>query len=110
MSARIEFKRGDDFVLEGRVTDGDAAQDISAWQIRSQIRDVNGALVAELGLQRVDDAGGVYRLTKAHDAADQPTTGWPVRELRCDIEYRTAAGQVVSTETFLIVVHADVTQ
>lgn len=100
---RIPFKRGDTFLVEGTVSDGGTAQDITGWSIRSQLR-FGQALVAELEVEYVNRVQGRYRLHKAD------TTDWPAKLLLCDIEYTTAAGQIVSTETFEIDTKVDITR
>ncbi len=105
---RIPFKRGDTFLLEGVLSSSGTPQDMTGWTVRAQAR--AGTLVIEFDVEYTNRAIGVYRLRKAHDAAVNPTTGWPVKVIQCDIEYVSAAGQVMSTETFEIDVLADVTR
>jgi hypothetical protein len=102
---RINFKRGDTFLLRASVNDGteDANPvDITGWTIRSQIRDGN-TLVDTCTVTITDDAAGEYELLV------EDTTEWPTRVLRCDIEYTTDADQITSTETFEICVIRDIT-
>ncbi len=98
----IPFKRGDTFLVQGTVSQDSVAQDISGWAVRSQVRD-GSTLVSELVVAITSAADGTYTLTKSD------TTAWPVKTLSCDIQYTTASGQIVSTETFQIVVQADIT-
>lgn len=100
---RIPFKRGDTFLMEGTVMNGDVAQDITGWAIRSQVRQGN-ALIADLEIEYVNRPLGVYRLRKTD------TSEWPAKTLVCDIEYTTNSGQVASTDTFEIDTKADVTR
>lgn len=93
MTITLQFKRGDTFLIEGRVTAGGDPLDLSGGSVRSHVRN-GAALVAELAVQWVDRAQGTYRL-RADD-----TTRWPVALLTCDIEYLLPSGQKVSTETF----------
>lgn len=110
MPIKIPFKRGDTFSLQCTVADSaSAAQDITGWGIRAQVRDAD-VLVAELEALTIDAARGVYRLRKAHNAATAPTSAWPVKVLAVDVEYTTDSGDVISTETFLIDCKADVTR
>ena len=104
----IPFKRGDTFLIQGQVLNGVTPVDITGWSIRANVMSGN-TLIANLEVEYVDRPTGLYRLRKNHNAVSQPTTGWPVRDLTCDIEYTTSAPQVVSTETFTIKMTKDET-
>ena len=43
----IRFKRGDSFILEGVVTDSATPVDLTAWQLKAQVRR-DGVFVTEL--------------------------------------------------------------
>lgn len=104
MSAMFTIKRGDTFALEASAKEGAVAQNITGWTIRSHVRRGN-TLIADLTVTYLDRPGGIYRLS-----APLGTTGWPVGELRQDIEYTTASGQIASTETFVFECVEDVTR
>lgn len=99
MSERLQFKRGNSFVLACQYKGGP----ITGWTIKSQIRK-NGELIAELVTTIVDASQGTFKLEYAGDTSD-----WPATSLSCDIRYTTASGQIISTETFLIEVQKQVT-
>lgn len=105
MSVTIPFKRGDTFLVEASVSDGEDPQDLTGWTIRSHVRN-RTTLVAELTVVVVDALLGTFRLT----CAPEDTALWPCKELDCDIEYTTASDQVVSSETFVIEVIEDITR
>lgn len=103
MTVKIVLKRGDTLLIEGRVKTNGVIQNITGWTIRSQVRD-GPNLVAELSVTYEDRPTGFYRLR------GEPTNSWPVKPLRCDIEYTTDTGQIASTETFVVQVQEDITQ
>lgn len=99
----IKIKQGDTFSLKNKVTDGSGNVNLTGWQIKSQIRDAS-TLIAELTPTVTSAANGEYTLTFVGD-----TSTWPVKKLRCDIQYTTNVSHIVSTETFLIDVEVGVT-
>lgn len=101
----LSFKRGDTFIVQGQATVNDVAQNLTGWTIASQVRN-GSSLLSTLTLTWIDQSTGVYKLT----ALPAATATWPTKMLACDIQYTTAAGQVISTETFGINCLADVTQ
>ena len=105
MPVSIPFKRGDTFLVEATATAASVPQDLTGWSIRSQVRQ-GSTLVADLSVEYTNRPSGVFRLS----APPALTQSWPVKVLSCDIEYTTASGQVVSTETFEIDCKGDVTQ
>lgn len=98
MAQNLNFKRGDTFIL-----DATASMDITGWNIKSQVRK-GRELIADLVVTIIDAPNGAYSLFM------DDTTDWPDGRLFCDIQYTTDSGQVISTETFTIEVHRDVTQ
>lgn len=100
----IKFKRGDTFVLDGAVSEAGTPIDLTNWTIRAQVR-MGTQLLAELDIVYVDRAAGAYRIL----AAPAVTSTWPVNKLQADVEYTTATGQVISTETFEVDCQMDVT-
>ena len=101
MSEVLTVKRGDTFKLSCTYLVGGVAAALPPV-IRSQIR-YQGALVAELTVVVVDAAAGRYNLSFAD------TSLWPLDSLQQDIQYTTAAGDVMSTDTFYVKVIEDVT-
>ncbi len=63
-------------------------------------------LLAELDVLYTNRVAGAYRIS----AAPAVTSAWPVNKLQADVEYTTASGQVVSTETFEVDCQMDVTR
>lgn len=97
----ISFKRGDSFRPSLAVTtEAGAVQDITGWEIISQVRDRNGKLVATLDVSSRVDASGTFVLAPADE--DSAEANWPVGDLEWDVEYTDAAGLVRSTETITI--------
>ncbi|TXH14731.1 MAG: hypothetical protein E6R03_08635 [Hyphomicrobiaceae bacterium] len=101
----LDFKRGDTFLLQAVGTVDDVGQDMTNWSVAAQVRN-GSSLLHNLTLTWVDRPNGIYQLS----CAPVNTATWPVKLLVCDIQYTTASGQVISTETFGINNIADVTQ
>lgn len=99
----INFKRGDTFRLQGAYkVDGVAAA--LPTGIKAQLRDASDALVAELTVTRVDEQGGRYELSFGDSSA------WVVgRLLYGDVQFTDSTGNVLSTETYMVNVVADIT-
>lgn len=100
----FRIKRGDTFVVEATLAQDGQPQDMTGWSIRSQVRRGN-RLVAELAVEYVDRASGVFRLS-----VPEGTSDWPIDTLRSDIEYTMPGGQIASTETFEFECVEDVTR
>lgn len=100
----LRIKRGDTFVVEATLMQDGQPQDLTGWTIRSQVRQ-GGRLIADLAVEYVDRAAGVYRLS-----APEGTAAWAVGLLRSDIEYTMPSGQIASTETFDLECVEDVTR
>lgn len=99
----ISAKRGDTLILQNSVSINAVAQDITDWTITSKVRHVGSNFVDELAVTKTDAVNGIYQLKK------QDTSLWPVKTLVCDIQMVLPSGQVISTETFELVIVADVT-
>jgi len=105
MAAKINFKRGDTFVVQCTLKQTGVPQSLAGWTVKSQVRTQQSLrLVAELSFSVVDDRQGIYQL----HCSD--TTDWPTGTLVCDIQYTTPNAQVVSTDTFTIEVQPEVTK
>lgn len=100
----MRIKRGDSFQLTIQGKDAnDDAQDMTGWSIASQVRQEDGTLVENLTHAWVEQSEGKYTLTGAD------TSTWPLEVLRCDIQYTTNAGIVMSTDTILVNMLEDIT-
>lgn len=79
--------------------------DLTAYDVRSQIREASGQLRATFDLAWVERTAGRFDLWLPGDGT---TTGWPIGEYRVDIVYsRPGAGfggrpVVEPTETFVV--------
>lgn len=106
-AARLDIKRGDTYVVTVTATedDGTTPIDLTGWTIRSQIRDAEDVLVAQLRVTVTNAAAGQFTL----DQATPDTTGWPVGTCSQDIEYTDPSGRVISTGTFSVRVAKDIT-
>lgn len=105
---KLTLKRGDTLVR--RCLHRDAEQEpinLTNYTIRSQIRTVDGALIGELGITKLDQSThtGQFDLTANATA----TKNWPVGLHQCDIQY-TNAGITQSTMTFKFEIIKDVTR
>jgi hypothetical protein len=103
---KVSLKRGDTLIMNVAATDdaGNPAN-LTGWSIRSQLRQ-GDTLIDTLVFTGTDLANGLFSLKNG--AAG--TSAYPVTTLVCDIEYTDASGVVTSTETFAVVVTADVTR
>jgi hypothetical protein len=98
----IRIKRGDSLVFNIALTDSESEPlDLAVENIRSQVRERDGKLIASLTVAATETTG-TYQLTA------ESTQGWPARSLECDIEL-DIEGTVISSETFAIEVLRDVT-
>lgn len=96
---KITFKRGDTFTLSCS-TD----QPIDGFIIKSQIRSKQSVLIASLIPEITQTSPtGSFKLKGSN------TQTWAIGTHECDIQYKTAAGTVVSTDTFEIEVAKDIT-
>ena len=102
-----EHKRGDtfNFGLYVKAMVNDALQtDLTGWTGRSQIRDANGAKIADLTFSWDDASVSAARLYAT------ATSGWPVGDAVIDVEMTTPAGEIVSSDTIHIEIQEDVTR
>jgi hypothetical protein len=103
----MKLKRGDTFKLSGTVL-GDALPivgGISAWVIRSQLRDIGGQLIDTFICTIIDPVAGTYTI---EESVAGVTKDWPTGSSFMDIEY-TIDGEVVSTENIPLTVTKDQT-
>ncbi len=101
-------KRGDTFELAGTIEVqeyGELVADMTGWTGTSQMRDSDGAVVADLIFEWLDPVARVAVLK-----ADGSTKDWPLGHVEIDIEFTSPDGYVVSTNTIGITITRDVTR
>jgi hypothetical protein len=109
---QIRIKRGDTVRLGCTVFDeANLPADLSLVEVQAQVRQEAEAadLVAQMRVEWVDRAQGRFELWAPGDST---TAGWPLGNLRIDVQYSQSAGAlniVRSTETFYLLVVRDVT-
>lgn len=103
-----EFVRGDDFVIPMTLTDpanNGTPVDITGWTLTSQVRYAR-KLISDLDVTITNAGIGQFTISLPH----AQTALWPVRKLKCDIQFdRPVAGRV-SSKTFIIECTEDQTQ
>jgi hypothetical protein len=105
---RYEFTRGDDFKIPMTLTDpanNGTPVDISDWTIASQVRYAR-KLISELDVTITNGPLGQFTISLPH----AQTALWPVRTLKCDIQFDRPVEGRVSSRTFLIDCMEDQTQ
>lgn len=105
---RYEFTRGDDFKIPMTLTDpanNGVPVDISDWTIASQVRYAR-KLISELDVTIINGPLGQFTISLPH----AQTALWPVRALKCDIQFDRPVEGRVSSRTFLIDCMEDQTQ
>jgi hypothetical protein len=103
-----EFVRGDDFVIPMTLTNPDnngSAVDITGWTIASQVRYAR-KLISDLDVTITDAAAGEFTIS----LPKEQTALWPVRKLKCDIQFDRPVEGRVSSQTFIIDCTEDQTQ
>ena len=101
----LYHKQGAVYRLNVAVSDAaDVPQDISAWEISSQLRD-KSTLVHTFRCEIVDGPAGHYIIEEAEENA---SVDWPAKVLYQDIVY-TVNGENFPTETFPVTVQKRVT-
>lgn len=103
-----EFVRGDDFVIPMTLTDPDnngTPVDITGWTIASQVRYVR-KLIADLDVTITNGVQGEFSIS----LPKEQTALWPVRKLKCDIQFDRPVEGRVSSQTFIIDCTEDQTQ
>ena len=102
-------KKGDTWSLAAQADVRDLATgtkaDLTGWTIASQLRAADtGALITDFACTLVDPVAQTF----THIAASTAT--WPEGLAVLDVQFTSAAGQVVSTDTQTIRIAPDVTQ
>lgn len=98
------FKRGDTFSLVCRYKVDDQPATIVGKTIASQIRRINGTLIANMTVIPDDEDDSKFAIEP-----EDGTGTWPIDVLLCDIEI-TDNGFVRSSETIKIPVVEDITR
>lgn len=102
-----EFIRGDDFVLPMQITDllnAGSPVDISTWVIASAMT-YSRKLLTTATVTITDGSLGQFEVSVPR----AETAEWPVRDLKCDIQFTRPTEGRVSSETFIIRVLEDQT-
>ena len=84
----ITRKVGNTFLISASV-----GFDLTDWEVRSQIRSMNGTLLAELEYTPLNIEDGTFTLIF------QETSTWKPGQYQCDIEYTNPNGIIISTAT-----------
>lgn len=103
-----DFKRGDDFYIPMTLTDpanNGTPVDITDWTIAAQVRYAR-KLIADLQVLITNPLLGQFVLVHPYTQTHQ----WPIRLLKCDIQFDPPAGRRISSKTFLINCEEDQTQ
>lgn len=103
-----EFIRGDDFSIPMTLTDPDnngVAVPITGWTIASQVRYAK-KLISDLNVTITNGAQGEFNIS----LPKEQTADWPVRTLKCDIQFDRPVEGRVSSKTFFIECKEDQTQ
>lgn len=104
------FKQGTTFALPLRlhpVVAGVAVADLTGWTARAQVRQANGALVSDLGVDWVSRPQRLVTLT----CPAATTAAWPIARLNIDVEVTSPDGAVrLASSTMTIAVMGRVTQ
>lgn len=103
-----EFVRGDDFVIPMTLTDPDnngTPVDITGWTIASQVRYAR-KLISDLDVTITNASAGEFSIS----LPKEQTALWPVRKLKCDIQFDRPVEGRVSSQTFIIDCMEDQTQ
>lgn len=102
----LSIKRGDTFLVVCTYSDPTGTPvDITTIDIKSQVRNLRGDIIAELNVAKEAQSG--QTLGKFVLRADTDT--WPIGDLSWDIQY-TSSGTVQSTDTLTITVVQDITR
>ena len=103
-----EFIRGDDFVIPMALIDpnnNNTPINITNWTITSQVR-YTRKLISDLNVNIVNGSQGEFSIS----LPKEQTALWPVRKLKCDIQFDQPIEGRVSSQTFIIDCMEDQTQ
>lgn len=110
-TSRISIKRGDTFAIETQWLTDSVGVDLTGYTVRSQVRksDPSQTIVETMTCTIDPDQATNPGVVMIAASATQ-TALWPALTLAWDIEYTSAGGIVLSSETIEIVVVRDVTR
>lgn len=98
-----EFKRGDDFSIPMTLQDADGNPvDITGWTIAAATTYARRP-VSTLDVTITDGPNGVFVISLPF----AQTAVWPIRKLKCDIQFDRPVEGRVSSQTFYIDVQED---
>jgi len=103
-----EFIRGDDFNIPMTLTnpaDNGTPVPLTDWVIASQVRYAR-KLITDLEVVIIDANLGQFTISKSKSN----TASWPIRKLKCDIQFDRPGEGRVSSRTFIIDCLEDQTQ
>lgn len=101
-------KRGDTFDRSGVINvtqNGLAVIDLTGWTAISQMRGARDALIVQFEFTWLNAAARLARIR-----APDGTNNWPIGQASIDIQLTSPSGVIVSTDTALINVVADVSR
>lgn len=104
----MKFKRGDSFDFTGPVTitvDGAVLTDATGYSATSQVRDLDGTLIADLVAIFTSYNPPILNVT-----CEDSTQAWPPGKANIDIEFLTPDDKIVSTDTQSFTILSDVTR
>jgi len=101
----MNFKRGATFSMTGFLGPPASKIDLTGYAIRSQLRGLYGALIAEFAVT-IDLANRTFAMSETADK----TALWPVGTAVCDVQFVDPLGDTSSTQTFNLNVIEAVTQ
>ncbi|CAK0768843.1 putative Bacteriophage protein [Gammaproteobacteria bacterium] len=106
LALSMEHKRGDTMVIMGTYKDSNGVPiSLVGYQIKSQIRDADGALLETLTCSIIDPLVGRYQAIATHDQ----TSLWTMGTYRFDIQFTAPDGTVSSSKTIKLKVIEDQT-
>lgn len=100
-----EFKRGDDFVIPMTLTNPDDngnPVDITGWPIAAAVTYAKRP-VSTLDVTITNGPQGAFTISLPR----VQTASWPIRKLKCDIQFDRPIEGRVSSQTFIIDVQED---
>jgi len=101
----MNFKRGDTFRMSGFLGTSASKIDLTGYAIRSQLRGLYGALIAEFAVT-IDLVNRTFAMSETADK----TALWPVGTAVCDVQFVDTLGDTRSTQTFKLDIIEDVTR
>jgi len=97
------FKRGDDFNITMTLQDSQGNPvDITGWTISSAVTYARKP-VSTLDATIVDGLNGIFAISLPF----AQTAAWPIRKLKCDVQFDRPVEGRVSSQTFVIDVQED---